>query len=154
MLTRDQEEIHEGDPDIVFRLRVKHHGRPVNLAPAEQLLMIFEKPDGSTFTRTAYRTGTNVPEGMQYVTEEGELRPYGMWGVQGFVRMPGEGQRGKRTNIVRFRVYPNVKLIDYVDPEPLEVSILTLPESIRGEAVAPASILLELMGLPPTLEEG
>jgi hypothetical protein len=151
MLARDQEEIHEGDPDIVFRLRLFSKGRPVDLSVAERLTMVFERPNGSTFARTAQRTSSRLDGAMQYVTIGGELSPYGLWGVQGFARMPGESGLGKRTNIVRFRVYPNVQLEDTVTPDPVTFQLLVMPSTGTTEVFNVDVLLFQIIVLPPTL---
>jgi hypothetical protein len=115
--------------------------------------MVFEKPDGSSFERTAQATGAAAPGAMQYVTKESDLVPYGLWGVQGFVRFPGESGRGKRTSVVRFRVYPNVRLEDVLEPPALEVGVLNLPTTTTGEDIVTTEVLFQIITLPPTLDE-
>jgi len=89
---------------------------------------------------------------MQYIVPGGELSPYGLWGVQGFARMPGESGLGKRSNIVRFRVYPNVQLEDAITPDPVIFQLITMPASGTTEVFHIDVLLFQIIVLPPTLE--
>lgn len=98
-------EIHQNDIGTTFLATVQQDDTAINLSEASTLQMIFEKPSGSTLTKTAtlYSDGTDGK--MKYATVAGDLDETGAWRVQAYIAL--ETWQGK-TDVHTFEVHTNL----------------------------------------------
>ena len=99
------DEIHQGDIGTTFRATIQQDASVIDISGASTLQMIFEKPSGSTMTKTAtlYSDGTDGK--MQYATVSGDLDETGSWRVQAYIAL--DTWQGK-TDMYTFEVHPNL----------------------------------------------
>ena len=76
-----------------------------NISAASTKQMIFSRPDGTTFTKTAVFTTDGSDGDIEYVSVDGDLNIAGTWHLQAYVvTLVGEW----RTDVGHFRVYDNL----------------------------------------------
>lgn len=95
-------EVHKDDVGTVFELTLKDDGTVVDISSQTLLEIIFEKPDGTTVTKTASLTNTGTDGKMQYKTVAADLDVAGLWKLQGKITIAAGTFR---TSEYEFRVY-------------------------------------------------
>jgi hypothetical protein len=100
------EEIHIGDVGTKFLITVKNDGVVVDISSATVKEIYFEKPDGTTLTKTA-SFETDGTDGKIYWTTSaaGDLDIEGMWKIQAKIAITGGSWK---TEIGSFRVWENI----------------------------------------------
>lgn len=99
------------DEGTVFRLLIEevvnNVSNPVDISNQTAMSFIFEKPDGTLFTRTPTfsqppgAAGDGTDGQIEYLTLTGEIDEVGPWQLQAEVTLPTGTWR---TEVVRFRV--------------------------------------------------
>ena len=98
-------EIHLEDVGIRIIATIKNEDDEiVDISSATTKQFIFNKPDGSSVTKSAslYSDGTDGK--MYYATEDGFLDQIGYWEVQGYVVV---GASEWHTNITKIKIHRN-----------------------------------------------
>jgi len=76
-----------------------------DISDASSLTFTFQRPDDTTFDRSAAFTDTGADGEIQYSTVDGDLNMAGTWSLQAYIQTPS----GKwRTNTANFKVYENL----------------------------------------------
>jgi hypothetical protein len=98
-------EIHQSDIGTLFVATVQQDTSVINISAASTLEFVFEKPSGSSMTKTAslYSDGTDGK--MEYATVAGDLDETGSWRVQAYVALAT--WQGK-SDVHTFEVHPNL----------------------------------------------
>ena len=104
------EQAHVNDIGTIFRVTVydttSTGGSTVaDISTAETKQMIFKRPDGTTFTKTAVFTTDGSDGNIQYISVDGDLNVAGTWHLQAYVVTPAGNWR---TDVGHFRVYENL----------------------------------------------
>lgn len=101
------EQIHVNDIGTAFMATVKdEQGEIIDLTTLVSARMWFQRPDQSTFERTAETYGPPADGVIVYVTEANDLDAAGSWKLQGVV----EFADGKwHSDIHKFKVWPNLR---------------------------------------------
>lgn len=103
------EEVHEGDIGTVFEATMKDGTTVVDLTDNTSIDFIFQRPDGSSFTKEAELVGDGTDGKMKYVVEDATiLTPAGIWHLQAKIVMPDPPAGTWRSNRHKFRVYENI----------------------------------------------
>ena len=99
------QEIHLNDIGTVFRLTIYDGSSILDVSSASVKEIIFQKPDGTSVTKTAafYTDGTDGI--IQYTTITNDLDATGTWKIQAKVTLPG-GTWSSCTQ--KFKVYANL----------------------------------------------
>ncbi len=85
-MARTAAQAHVGDIGTVFfAYIIDQDGAIVDISHAASITMLFERPDGSAFSRTASFITSGVDGGMEYTTISGDLDVPGNWNVQAYV---------------------------------------------------------------------
>lgn len=104
--TQTSIEIHVGDIGTQVILTIYDQSEsPVNLTGNTSLTMRFEKPDNTTFDRTASIYGLATGGKIVYTLIEGDIDISGTWKYQGIIEFPTGLWH---TNKVEFTVYDNI----------------------------------------------
>ena len=98
-------EIHVGDIGTVFRITIKDGADIVDISNVDSKLVFFQKPDGTTLSRTATLYTDGLDGILQYVTQDGDLDQAGTWQIQAKIDF---GTDVFYTNIEKFKVYRNL----------------------------------------------
>ena len=93
-----------GDVGTVFEATLKEVGVVVNISSATAKQLIFERPDGSTFTVTASFTIDGTDGKLQYTILVGDLNIAGLWSWQAKVTLASGGPFHSETK--EFRAVP------------------------------------------------
>jgi hypothetical protein len=104
------EQAHYNDIGTLFKVTVydtTNTGGQViaDISDATALQFIFQRPDDTTFTRTAVFSDDGSDGEIQYRTVDGDLNMVGTWSLQAYVATGGGEWR---TNIANFKVYENL----------------------------------------------
>jgi hypothetical protein len=99
------DEIHVGDIGTTFKCLIKDDDVVRDVSGATTKELIFSKPSGETMTKTATFTTDGTDGYIEYSTITDDLDESGYWKLQGHIVLPG---LDLRTNIVTFKVYPNL----------------------------------------------
>lgn len=100
------EEIHEGDIGTVFEATMKDGTVVVDISEQTSIEFIFQRPDGSSFTKDAELVTDGTDGKMKYTTADATtLTPPGTWRLQGHITLD-TGQW--KSNKHEFRVYENI----------------------------------------------
>ena len=104
------EQAHVNDIGTIFRVTVydttSTGGSTVaDISAATTKQMVFERPDGTTFTKTAVFTTDGSDGNIQYISVDGDLNVAGTWHLQAYVVTPAGTWN---TNVGNFRVYENL----------------------------------------------
>ena len=106
-----ESDVHLNDIGTIFRVTAVEDGLAVDLSTQTELLIIFQKTDGSTVSKSA--VVTPVPDGVgdgsdgqfEYISVDGDLDQLGGWKLQGKITLPT--WVGK-TSIGQFEVTKNL----------------------------------------------
>jgi hypothetical protein len=98
-------EIHAGDIGVVFNITVMNGATVLNLSNANNISIIFQKPDGTDLTKTASLTTNGTDGKIKYTTVAGDLDQIGTWQIQARVDF---GASVFSTDIQKFKVYRNI----------------------------------------------
>lgn len=85
------EEIHQNDIGVAFRATVTENSVAVDISTATTLQLIFQKPGGTSSTKTASFYTDGVDGIMQYISESGFLNESGKWRMQGYIYLSSSG---------------------------------------------------------------
>jgi hypothetical protein len=97
--------IHVNDVGTVFEATVEdENGTVLAIGLATTKEMVFQRPDGTTVTKTAALSTDGSDGKMRYIAVSGDLNMAGAWKVQGHVVLNGDW----RTDTHHFRVYENL----------------------------------------------
>jgi hypothetical protein len=100
-------EIHYGDIGVNFNITVMNGAVPLDLSNADNIYIIFQKPDMNA--ATVIKTGSLVTDGkdgnIRYTTVSGDLDLLGTWQIQAKVDF---GASVFSTDIQKFKVYRNI----------------------------------------------
>jgi hypothetical protein len=77
----------------------------LNLSNANNISIIFQKPDGTDLTKTASLTTNGTDGKIKYTTVAGDLDQIGTWQIQARVDF---GASVFSTDIQKFKVYRNI----------------------------------------------
>jgi hypothetical protein len=98
--------IHQNDIGTVFELTITDQDAAVvDISSAGTRQIVFKRPDGSVFTKTATLVNTGTDGKMKYVTLAGDLDQPGRWEAQGVVAI-GSGSWSSGT--IQFTVATNL----------------------------------------------
>lgn len=98
-------EIHYGDIGVNFNITVMNDTVPLDVSNADNIYIIFQKPDGSDLTKTAALTTDGTDGKIKYTTVDGDLDQVGTWQIQAKVDF---GASVFSTDIQKFKVYRNI----------------------------------------------
>jgi hypothetical protein len=98
-------EIHAGDIGVVFNITVMNGTTVLNLSNADNISIIFQKPDGNDLTKTATLLTNGTDGKIKYTTVSGDLDQIGTWQIQARVNF---GISVFSTDIQKFKVYRNI----------------------------------------------
>lgn len=103
--------IHVNNIGTSFRATAQDQdGNIVPVTTGDELLILFQKPDGSALVRSAAVVSGLGPSGQfEYISVSGDLDQAGSWKLQGFVSQSG-GQW--YTDEVKFKVLPNIEQVN------------------------------------------
>ena len=98
--------VHIGDVGTIFRLTIKDQdGTVVDISSATTQEIIFQKPDGTSFTKTSVFTSDGTNGQTKYISVDGDLNVKGLWHIQAHVIISaGEWH----SSIKHFKVKPNI----------------------------------------------
>jgi hypothetical protein len=99
------EEVHVGDIGTIFRATLHDNGVALDVSSASTLEFTFQKPNGTTLTKTAVLTGDGTDGVVEYTTVSGDIDLHGDWKIQAYVVLPSGNWR---SSIVEFKVYENL----------------------------------------------
>lgn len=98
-------EVHVGDIGTIFRVTVLDANSAIDISGATTRQLIFQKPDGSTLTRSGSLTTDGTDGKLEYASVSGDLDMAGRWSLQVYlVLATWEG----KSDIGSFIVYPNL----------------------------------------------
>ena len=99
-------QIHKGDIGTKFRVTVANNGTAIDISTASVKRILFQKPDGVVYTKTATFETTGA-DGMIYwtTTATTDLDKEGTWKIQALITMGGGTWRTEWTT---FKVHSNV----------------------------------------------
>lgn len=97
---------HVGDHGTVFAIVCRdQNNQVIDISDATALKILFKKPDGTTFSKTASFTTDGTDGSLQCSTTRTELDTEGKWRYQGWVEKVGwEGY----TDVLKFDLDPVV----------------------------------------------
>jgi hypothetical protein len=98
-------EIHYGDIGVNFNITVMNGTAVLNVSNANNISIIFQKPDGSDLTKTASLITNGTDGKIKYATVAGDLDQIGTWQIQARVDF---GASVFSTDIQKFKVYRNI----------------------------------------------
>lgn len=98
-------EIHDGDVGTLFTATIKDGDTPIDVSTATTKEFIFQKPDGTTFTKAASFKTDGSDGILQYTSTADVLTPAGSWKMQGHVVF---GVNDFKTSIYEFVVHDNL----------------------------------------------
>ena len=100
-------EIHAGDIGVNFNITVMNGAVPLDVSNADNIYIIFQKPDmgASTITKTASLITDGKDGNIRYTTISGDLDEVGTWQIQAKVDF---GASVFSTDIQKFKVYRNI----------------------------------------------
>jgi len=99
------QEIHLDDIGTVFEVALKDCDEIVDVSQASAMYIIFQKPDGTSTTKTAGFTTDGTDGKVRYITTSGDLNLIGGWKIQAKVTLPSGTWS---SNISKFKVYSNL----------------------------------------------
>ena len=98
-------EVHKSDIGTAFRVTVQDGETAVDVSGATTKQIVFQKPSGTSVTKTAAFVTDGTNGQIQYVTIDGDLNEAGKWIMQGYVVLAAwQGH----TDIYQFEVYDNL----------------------------------------------
>lgn len=103
-----QSEIHVGDIGTTFRFAFLQGGEVLPLTGADELRVIFLRPDGTAFTVEAAFATDGADGLVDYVTEQGDLSQSGAWKAQAYTETGEPVTEAHHSEIVTFEVKPNL----------------------------------------------
>lgn len=65
------------------------NGNPLNISGATALIIAFQQPDGTQFTRTAQYVSTGIDGQIYYVTTAADITEAGLWYAQAQITVGG-----------------------------------------------------------------
>lgn len=98
-------QIHVGDIGTVMTLGMNGPEGRLDLSNAEELLIVYMRPDASSFAVNATIAQDTKGDIMRYVTPDGHWDQSGWWRWQGIVTYPNGRWHGV---MKKFRVYPAI----------------------------------------------
>lgn len=99
-------EIHINDIGTVFQVTIKDENEDiVDISSATVKNLIFQKPDGSTITKSASFVTDGTDGLIKYTTVSGDIDSYGNWKLQAFIDL---GDTELYSDITKFTVYKNL----------------------------------------------
>ena len=98
-------EIHVDDIGVNFNITVMNGSVPLDVSNADNIYIIFQKPDGSDLTKSASIVNTGSDGNIRYTTVAGDLDQVGTWQIQAKVDF---GISFFSTDIQRFKVQRNL----------------------------------------------
>jgi hypothetical protein len=98
-------EIHYGDVGVNFNITVMNDTVPLDVSNANNIYIIFEKPDGTDVTKTASLINDGSDGNIRYTTIVGDLDQVGTWQIQAKVDF---GSSVFSTEIQKFKVQRNL----------------------------------------------
>jgi len=99
------EELHIGDDGTILVFTILEDNVPAPISDATTKTIKFEKPDGTTFSKTADFLTDGSDGKLKYVTAEADFDTAGVWRVQAFVEL---SDWYGNSSIATLRVYPNI----------------------------------------------
>jgi|PlaIllAssembly_1097288.scaffolds.fasta_scaffold2069334_1 hypothetical protein len=99
------QEIHLGDIGTVFEVELKDCTTVVDLSTATIMEILFQKPDGTTVTKSAEFTTDGADGKIRYITVANDIDVTGSWKLQARVTLPTGTWS---SNIEKFKVYGNL----------------------------------------------
>jgi hypothetical protein len=101
------QEIHEDDVGLWFIVTVMDADGIVDMSQATVIKFRFQKPDGSLIVVDAKLLHDGTDGQVVYVTQPGDFDQPGTWKHQLYAEI---GPDQKWSNIVKFKIYPNLPL--------------------------------------------
>jgi hypothetical protein len=98
-------EIHYGDIGVNFNITVMNGTAVLNVSNANNISIIFQKPDGSDLIKTATLVTNGTDGNIRYTSVSGDLDQIGTWQIQAKVDF---GASVFSTDIQKFKVYRNI----------------------------------------------
>lgn len=98
-------EIHYGDIGVNFNITVMNGTSVLDVSNADNIYIIFQKPDASDLTKTATLATDGTDGKIKYTTISGDLDQVGTWQIQAKVDF---GASVFSTDIQKFKVYRNI----------------------------------------------
>ena len=98
-------EIHVDDIGVNFNITVMNGSVPLDVSNADNIYIIFQKPDGSDLTKSASIVNTGSDGNIRYTTVAGDLDQVGTWQIQAKVDFTISVFS---TDIQKFKVYRNI----------------------------------------------
>lgn len=81
--------VHIGDVGTLFKPRfVDGNGVVVDISSASVLTIIFNRPNGTGFSRTMTFLTNGVDGRGKYLSVEGDIDVEGQWSMEGYVELP------------------------------------------------------------------
>jgi hypothetical protein len=98
-------EIHYGDIGVNFNITVMNGTAVLDVSNADDIYIIFQRPDGSDLTKTATLVTNGTDGNIRYTSVSGDLDQVGTWQIQARVDF---GASVFSTDIQKFKVYRNI----------------------------------------------
>ena len=98
-------EIHYGDIGVNFNITVMNGTAVLDVSNADDIYIIFQRPDGSDLTKTATLVTNGTDGNIRYTSISGDLDQVGTWQIQAKVDF---GASVFSTDIQKFKVYRNI----------------------------------------------
>jgi hypothetical protein len=98
-------EIHYGDIGVNFNITVMNGTAVLDVSNADDIYIIFQKPDSSDLIKTASLITDGTDGNIRYTTVSGDLDQVGTWQIQAKVDF---GASVFSTDIQKFKVYRNI----------------------------------------------
>lgn len=98
-------EIHYGDIGVNFNITVMNGTAVLDVSNADDIYIIFQKPDSSDLIKTASLITNGTDGNIRYTTVSGDLDQVGTWQIQAKVDF---GASVFSTDIQKFKVYRNI----------------------------------------------
>lgn len=98
-------EIHYGDIGVNFNITVMNGTAVLDVSNADDIYIIFQKPDSSDLIKTASLITNGTDGNIRYTTVSGDLDQVGTWQIQAKVDF---GISVFSTDIQKFKVYRNI----------------------------------------------
>lgn len=98
-------EIHVDDIGVNFNITVMNGSVPLDVSNADNIYIIFQKPDGSDLTKSASIVNTGSDGNIRYTTVAGDIDQIGTWQIQAKVDFTISVFS---TDIQKFKVYRNI----------------------------------------------
>lgn len=105
------EQAHVNDIGTIFRVTVYDTtstgaSEVANISSATTRHLIFGRPDGTTFTKSAVFTSDGSDGKIEYASVDGDLNKAGTWSIQAYVALSGGGSWN--SSVGNFRVFENL----------------------------------------------